>query len=462
MANDSQVPQKMADGNVDVYALLLAGGSGTRMWPVSRQLYPKQLVSFLGADSLVQSTVKRLAPVIAGDHVRVVCGREHVEETVRHLQQVGFSPDGCIISEPCGRNTAPAILLAVMHIRDQVAADPVVCVFPADHVIRDNRKFHDKIATAVELAREGHIVTFGIQPTYPETGYGYIEAGDPVGRGGQQVRRFVEKPRLEVARQYLRSGNFFWNSGMFAFKVSVILEAFIHLQPVLYEQMGRIVSSAQTASLEAYCRLPNVSVDYAIMEKTDNCVVVPSNFGWSDIGSWKSLYDYCEKDGHGNVISGDVIFNETENCFIMAHDRLIAANYLRNLVIVETPNSVFVSGMENSREVKSIVEHSKAKGRKEFQQHRTVHHHWGSICELDRRQALGVERLELYGGAKLVIRAGKEQTHLYVIGGEINVKLQGKEAVVPDGGSWDLPSGATGQVANLKNSPVTLIVVKSA
>jgi len=452
----------MADGKPEVYALLLAGGSGTRMWPVSRQLYPKQLVNFLGPDSLVQNTVKRLDPLIPADRVRVVCGLAHVDETRRHLRQIGISTEGCIIGEPCGRNTAPAILLAMLRLRDQAAGDPVVCVFPADHVIRDIRTFHEKIATAVNLADEGHIVTFGIQPTYPETGYGYIEAGEVVGHGGHRVRRFVEKPPLELARQYLESGNFFWNSGMFAFKVSVISQAFARLQPELYEQMSRLDSTGQPVTLEAYAQLPDISIDYAIMEKTENCVVVPSDFGWSDIGSWKSLYDYCEKDEHGNVIDGDVITNETENCFILSHERLLAANYLHNLVVVETPDAVFVSDLENSREVKSIVERLKDQERREFRQHRTVYHHWGRTCELDRRPGLVVERLEIYPGARLDLAVEEAQMQLYVCSGRISVRQAGAETVVSRGENRRITPGKTTQITNAGEDAATLIVIKSA
>ncbi len=450
----------MADGRAEVYALLLAGGSGTRMWPVSRKLYPKQLVSFLGSDSLVQNTVKRLHPLIAADRVRVVCGREHAAETERHLRQVGIFHERCIIGEPCGRNTAPAILLAVLRIRGEATADPVVCVFPADHVIRDIGAFHEKIATAVKLAEKGHIVTFGIQPTYPETGYGYIEAGDAVGHGGHRVRRFVEKPHRELAQQYLQSGNFYWNSGMFAFRVAVICEAYARLQPELYEQMSALVAKGEV-SLEDYAQLSDISIDYAIMEKTDNCVVVPSDFGWSDIGSWKSLYDYCEKDERGNVISGDVMANETENCFILSHHRLVAANYLRGLVIVETPDTVFVSDLENSREVKTIVERLKAEGRREFREHRTVYHHWGSTSELDRRPGCTVERLEIYAEARLDLTVEEPRAHLYVCGGEISVRQAHTQSVVSKGNGCRLATGQTAQITNLGKDAAALIVVRS-
>ncbi len=451
----------MADGRADVYALLLAGGSGTRMWPVSRQLYPKQLVSFLGSDSLVQNTIKRLDPLISPERVRVVCGQAHAEETERHLRQIGIDPEGCIIGEPCGRNTAPAILLAVLRIRAQAGDDAVVCVFPADHVIRDIETFHEKIATAVKLAGEGHIVTFGIQPAYPETGYGYIEAGESVAHGGLKVRRFVEKPPLELARQYLQSGNFYWNSGMFAFGTAVICEAYARLQPELYGQMTELAARGDSVGLEDYARLPDISIDYAIMEKTDNCVVLPSDFGWSDIGSWKSLYDYCEKDAQGNVINGDVITHQTENCFITSHRRLVAVNHLSGLVVVETPDAVFVSDLENSREVKIIVERLKAQGRREFRQHQTVYRHWGCTCELERRQGLVVERLEVYAGARLELPAVEGPLHLYVHDGRISLEDENGQETLGPGESRQIAVGGRVGVVNAEKESATLIVVGS-
>ncbi len=450
----------MADGRAEVYALLLAGGSGTRMWPVSRQLYPKQLVSFLGSDSLVQNTIKRLDPLIPADYVRVVCGQAHAEETERHLRQIGIAPEGCIIGEPCGRNTAPAILLAVLRIHAQAGDEAVVCVFPADHVIRDIEAFHEKIATAVKLAAEGHIVTFGIQPSYPETGYGYIEAGEPVAHGGLLVRRFVEKPPLELARQYLQSGNFYWNSGMFAFSTAVICEAYARLQPELYRQMTELVAKGDSVSLKDYARLPDISIDYAIMEKTDNCVVLPSDFGWSDIGSWKSLYDYCEKDAQGNVINGDVVTHQTENCFITSHQRLVAANHLNGLVVVETPDAVFVSDLENSREVKTIVERLKAQGRREFRQHQTVFRHWGCTCELDRREGLVVERLEVYAGARLELAAENGPLHLYIHEGRLTLEDPAGKKDLGSGQSRQIPSGKGVCIANPGGESALLIVVK--
>ena len=244
---------------------------------------------------------------------------------------------------------------------------------------------------AIDLAERGYIVTFGIRPNYPETGYGYIEGGAAASGSALRVKRFVEKPDRATAEKYIDAGNFFWNSGMFAFKVAVILEEFKKYQPQMVAAMEAIFSPDRPLANEDYDRLENISIDYAIMEKTEKCVVVPSDFAWSDIGSWKSLYDFLEKDDHNNVLDGDVIAQNTRNCFILGRDRLIAANRLQHMVVVETPDSIFVSDLEHSRDVKSIVAELKNRGRKEYQQHRTVYHPWGIAKLLEQKD-------DLFGG----------------------------------------------------------------
>jgi mannose-1-phosphate guanylyltransferase/mannose-6-phosphate isomerase len=388
----------MADNSVPVYAVLLAGGVGTRLWPVSRERHPKQLAKFIGNDSLIQTTVKRLLPVIPADAIKIVCGNEHVDDISRHLDEIGISPAHKIIAEPCGRNTAPAILLAVLSIM-KAEKDAIVCVFPADHVIGDEESFYERLRSAIQLAESGHIVTFGITPSYPETGYGYIEGGAPLPAGAQKTKRFVEKPDLETAQRYIQAGNFFWNSGMFAFRMSVIYKEFEQFQPDLLDRMKRLNPSDDKNRDRGYNELPNISIDYAIMEHTHRSAVLPSNFGWSDIGSWKSLYDFLPKNADANVIGGDVMAHETRNCFIKGHDRLIATNRLENLVVVETSDAVFVSDLESSRDVKHIVAQLKNLDRKEHREYQTLIYHWGSDTALDNRNGYCVNRLIISPGS---------------------------------------------------------------
>ncbi|MBL0732380.1 MAG: mannose-1-phosphate guanylyltransferase/mannose-6-phosphate isomerase [Desulfosarcina sp.] len=382
---------------LNTYAILLAGGTGTRLWPVSRELYPKQLVKFIGEDSLVQSTIKRLLPILNKEKVKIVCGREHDYEIARQMDETGVKSDGKIISEPCGRNTAPAILLAAFNVL-ATEDDAVLLIFPADHVVKDLNGFHNNIKAAIQLAEEGYIVTFGITPHYPETGYGYIEGSksQTLHDDARPIKRFVEKPDRITAEKYLKAGNFFWNSGMFAFKASILIEEFKTYQPDLLLTMEEIFHNNKPITKTDYERLENISIDYAIMEKTDKGVVLPSDFGWSDIGSWKSLYDFLEKDHNNNVIDGDVIARNIEKCFIKSHERLIAASNLKNIAVIETPDSVFVSNLDNSRDVKAIVTKLKEKGRREYHRHKFVHHPWGILISLEQKKGYSVKRLLVY------------------------------------------------------------------
>ena len=449
----------MAGSTGNVYAILLAGGTGTRLWPVSRELYPKQLVKFIGNDSLVQSTIKRLDPLLDLQKVRVVCGEQHYHEIARHIDDIGLVSKGKIIQEPSGRNTAPAILLAAFHIH-HAAADGIMCIFPADHVIGNIESFHERLGLGIDLAEGGHIVTFGIKPNYPETGYGYIEGADGVSNRALKVKRFVEKPDRSTAEQYIKAGNFFWNSGMFAFKASVLLEEFKIYQPQMLAAMEACFSADGPLAREDYDRLENISIDYAIMEKTDKCVVVPSDFGWSDIGSWKSLYDFLEKDAANNVIDGDVITRDTRNCFIQGHDRLIATNRLRDIVVVETPDSVFVSDLEHSRDVKSIVTELKDRGRKEYQQHRTVYHPWGISKLLEQRDNYKAAELTVYADSILQLPDGKKRIqHLFVIKGEARIRDKAHDKIVSSGESFTSTAEGQVRVENAGKKEICLIQI---
>jgi len=450
----------MDDSDLKVYPILLAGGIGTRLWPVSRELYPKQLVKFIGEDSLLQGTIKRLTPVLDPENVRVVCGEQHFHETARHIEDLGLSPQGKLICEPSGRNTAPAILLAVLHIL-AVEKDAVLCVFPADHVIQDRDGFHNRLGAAIALAKDGYIVTFGIRPHYPETGYGYVECGKNVSHGARVLKRFVEKPDLATARKYIKAGNFFWNSGMFAFKASVILAEFKDHQPALLKKMKSLFKPNQPIVREDYDQLSDISIDYAIMEKTAKGVVLPSDFGWSDIGSWKSLYDFLKKDANNNVIDGDIVLQDTRNCLILGHDRLIAANRLRDLVVVETTDSVFISDLEHSRDVKSIVADLKQEGRCEYHRHRTVSFPWGSRTLLEEKAGVKIARLVLNPGASMELDAIPDSTHhLVVLEGDAKItgKLQSKILRQGKSAVYTNPIGI--RIKNADKHPLTLIQIQ--
>ena len=450
----------MGDLAGKVYAILLAGGTGTRLWPVSRQLYPKQLVKFIGDDSLVQSTIKRLSPVLDADCVRIVCGEQHFHEIVRHMQDIGLQADGKIICEPSGRNTAPAILLAVLNALN-TDRDAVLCIFPADHVIGEIERFHDRLKAAIRLANQGYVGTFGITPHYPETGYGYVEGGQKVADGALTINRFVEKPDKKTAQQYLAAGNYFWNSGMFAFKASIILEEFRTYQPDLLKKMNTIYDGTNAIGKADYDQLPGISIDYAIMEKTARGVVLPSDFGWSDIGSWKSLYDFLPKDDDLNVIDGDIITNDTQGCFILGRDRLIATNHLENMVVVETPDSIFVSDIDRSRDVKSIVARLKAKGRQEYHQHRSIHFPWGSRTLLEQKDGYTVFRLLVYPSSTLQAEvAAGACMHLIAVKGPARVDAIGKTQSLNQGQALTVSKPGVVRIENKSEEPIYLIQVQ--
>lgn len=449
----------MKSFDLPVYPILLAGGAGTRLWPISRELYPKQLVRFIGEDSLLQSTIKRLSPVLNPENVKVVCGQQHFDETAAHIRSLGLRPESKLICEPSGRNTAPAILLALLHILTR-EKDAVLCIFPADHVIKNLDEFHARLKAAIKLAASGYVVTFGIRPSYPETGYGYVEGGKKAPLGALAIRRFVEKPDRATAKKFIKAGNFFWNSGMFAFKASVILSEFKMHQPDLLKKMEAIFSVDKPIARKDYDQLTAVSIDYAIMEKTAKGVVLPSDFGWSDIGSWKSLYDFLPKDGNKNVITGDVLVENTRNCFILGQQRLIAVNHLENLVVVETPDSIFVSDMEHSRDVRSIVSLLKQEGRSEYHRHRTGIFHWGSRTLLEDQDNFRTARLDLHPGARTEIDSARQGSqHLLVLGGRAKVTANQQSQVLGNGQSVTFTGRFSIGIENVADRQLTLLHV---
>ena len=453
--------QETKSNTIDnAYSILLAGGVGTRLWPVSRDLYPKQLAKFMGKDSLIQNTVKRLSPVLSQNRIKVICGTEHYHEIARHLKWIDVDPDKRIISEPCGRNTAPAILLGVLNII-KTEKDPLIFVFPADHIIKEISEFHEMIKIAASVAQKGYIITFGIKPDYPETGYGYIEGVKINGEEqALKVKQFVEKPDKQTAAAYIEAGNFFWNSGMFAFKASVIIEEFKKFQPELYNRLTGFLLSNKPLTEKEYKQLDDISIDFAIMENTDKSVVLPSDFGWSDIGSWKSLYDFLPKDKNNNVIEGNVIINNTRNSFIMGQKRLIAANHLENIVVVETPDSIFVSDIENSRNVKAIVKKLKKEGRIEHHQHQTVFYPWGTKTIIDEKKDSQTNQLVIYPG--LTYETETETgtlNHIIVLGESVDILTANKKESLKKGDSIIVSNNIFIKINNPNNNNACVMLV---
>ena len=450
----------MTKQTTDVYSILLAGGTGSRLWPVSRELFPKQLVNLAGDDSLIQNTIKRLSPVLDTNNVRIVCGEDHFYEVARHLEEIDVPSGGKIITEPCGRNTAPAILLAVLTILKK-EKDAVILVFPSDHVISDINGFHESLKDALALARKNYIVTFGIKPDYAETGYGYIEGGRTIKGGAYSVKRFVEKPDLKTAKKYLKAGNFFWNSGMFAFKASAMVQEFKTFEPGIYKKLKKLISKGTDIPLDQYNNLPDISIDYAIMEKTKKGVVLPSDFGWSDIGSWKSLYDFLPKSDENNVLEGDIIHQNTRNCFIRGEERLIVANDLENIVIVETPDTVFVSDMEHSKNVKQIVTELKKQGRKEYKSHTTVFRPWGTYTILEENSTSKIKRIVVYPNAKLSLQMHHHRSeHWIVVQGTAKIVNGDQVIFLEENQSTYVPKTCRHRLENPGKVPLHIIEVQ--
>ena len=442
-----------------VYPVLLAGGSGSRLWPISRELYPKQLVNLVGDDSLIQNTIKRLSPLLKSEEVRVVCGEDHFFEIGRHLEEMQIPSEGKVISEPCGRNTAPAILLAVLEILKK-EKDAVILIFPSDHVISDIEEFQKNLKTAIDLANADYIVTFGIKPDYPETGYGYIEGAKKIKGGAHAIKRFVEKPDEKTARKYVKAGNFFWNSGMFAFKASVLLKEFKAYEPDMLKRLLKLTSKGDI-TMEAYRKLPDKSIDYAIMEKTKKGVVLPVDFGWSDIGSWKSLYDFLPKEEDDNVTEGDVILQNTRGCFIRGDNRLVVANDLENIVIVETPDTVFVSALETSKNVKTIVQGLKKQGRPEYKSHVTVYRPWGTYTILEENNSSKIKRIVVYPGAKLSLQMHYHRSeHWIVAQGTAKITNGDQVIILKENESTFVPKANRHRLENPGRIPLHIIEVQ--
>ena len=444
----------------NVYSVLLAGGTGTRLWPVSRDLHPKQLVRFMGKNTLIQATIKRLEPIVDTEKIRIVCQEAHCHEVVNQIKELEIEPDGKIICEPCGRNTAPAVLLAALKIQ-QEEREAILCVFPADHVIDNISAFHHHVESAIRLATKGYVVSFGIQPYYPETGYGYIEGDKEISDGALSIKKFVEKPNSETAEKYIKAGNFFWNSGIFAFSVSAILEEFNRHQAQLLLAMERLIRPKGILDEKAYEQLPNISIDYAIMEKTKKGVVLPSDFKWSDIGSWKALYDFLPKDKNRNVIMGDVIVKDTENSFILSHDRLVATNQMKNTVVVETPDAVFVSDLDNSRDVKSIAQKLKKNGRKEYRKHLTTFHSWGHETVLEQSEDFKISRIIINPGSTRQVEVDPRGVKFFfVLSGRVKIKDGDQIRVFAKGDSTKISGSTLHHLENVGDGSLCMVKVE--
>ncbi|WP_205619100.1 mannose-1-phosphate guanylyltransferase/mannose-6-phosphate isomerase [Halomonas halocynthiae] len=453
-----------------VYPVILSGGSGSRLWPMSRIGYPKQFLSLHGDDgvTMLQATAKRVqgstyaAPLL-------VCNEEHRFIIAEQLRQVNIEP-GSIILEPVARNTAPAVAVAALKLSES-NSEGLMLVMPSDHVILDEAAFQQAVVSAAKAAKQGALVTFGITPTSPETGYGYIQRGSDWQGGGQgvyHVTRFVEKPDQATAEEYLSTGDYAWNSGIFLFSASSYLEALERFQPEMLTAARAALEN--TTEDMTFCRLddaafaasPSDSIDYAVMEHTDRAAVVPVDMGWSDLGAWSALWEIEGKDQQGNVAKGDVLLHDTRNSFVHAEHAMVAVAGLDDVIVVATDDAVLVADRNNAQDVKQLVERLKSEGRAEHYLHTTVHRPWGCYRGIDIGERHQVKRITVKPGERLSLQMHYHRAeHWIVASGTALVTCGDKEFLLRENESTYIPMGETHRLENPGKVPLDIIEVQS-
>jgi mannose-1-phosphate guanylyltransferase/mannose-6-phosphate isomerase len=483
VADTRQAPTPSLKVKLKVHPVILAGGSGTRLWPMSREQFPKQLIGLLGADSLLQSTTRRLDSLDAGhplaEQLIVVANEEHRFTTAEQLRTSGKASR--LILEPTGRDTAPALTVAALSIAAQ-DEDGIMVVMPADHAVTDVDAFHAAVAAGVQHAYNGHIVTMGIVPTHAETGYGYIRLGAPLDSDGtldgtlvaHKLDRFVEKPHLELARRYVESQEYCWNSGIFIMRASTWLAAIRHFQPAIHEACeaayagGKADGDFFRLQREAFSASPSNSIDYAVMEQLGNDasvatgVVVPLRAGWSDVGSWDAIWQILPKDEASNVARGNVIFEGSTSTFAHSEGRLIACVGTQDLVIVETADAVLVADKSRVQDVKKIVGRLRAEGGPQAANHRKVHRPWGHYDSVDSGERFQVKRIVVNPGARLSLQMHHHRAeHWIVVRGTALVTRGEERLIVSENESAYIPLGTTHRLENPGKMPLEMIEVQS-
>ena len=448
-----------------IIPIIMAGGSGTRLWPLSRSLYPKQFLSLINENSLLQETLKRLDGLNCLPPV-IVSNNEHRFIVAEQLRQFGVD-DFQIILEPVGRNTAPAVALAALKSLE-LHGDHHMLVLAADHAIQDIEAFHAAVLAAEQESVDNKLVTFGIVPTKPETGYGYIKKGEQVKNSVFKVNSFVEKPDLETAKNYLEQKCYLWNSGMFMFKASVYLDELKKFRPDILAACKESLSSASTdldfirLNSDVFAECPDESIDYAVMEKTQDCVVIPLDADWSDIGSWTSLWEISEKDEHENVSHGDVINYNSRNNYIYSEGSLISTVGVNNLIIVQTKDALLVAQQDNVQDIKKIVEILKKQKRSEHVSHREVYRPWGRYDSVERGDRYQVKRITVKPGECLSTQMHHHRAeHWVVVAGTAKVTCGERTYFVTENESTFIPIGTVHTLENPGKIPLEVIEIQS-
>lgn len=451
-----------------IVPVILAGGSGSRLWPLSRQHYPKQLLKLFGDKTMLQQTILRLSGLSDMGSPIVVCNVEHRFMVAEQLNEIGF-PNSAIILEPLARNTAPALALAAMHAKE-AQPNSTLLVLSADHMIRDVEEFHRVVKVAAEAASKNHLVTFGVHPTHPETGYGYIKT-DKYSGGSEKVFKvdqFVEKPNLETAQSYLDAGCYYWNSGMFVFKTDVFLSELQSYSPDVVATASQARDSAVRdldfirVNKDSFAKAPNISIDYALMEKSNNVVCVPLNAGWSDVGDWKSYWDVSQKDVAGNSFIGDSIDVGSTNTLVFSQHKLVATLGVNNLMIINTPDAVLVADKSKAQEVKAIISQIESQARKEHLQHREVYRPWGCYDAIDDGDRYQVNRIRVKPGASLSLQVHHHRAeHWIVVKGTALVQKDDEVMLLSENESTYIPVGTKHRLSNPGKIPLEIVEVQS-
>jgi len=451
---------------MQIIPVILSGGSGTRLWPLSRKQYPKQYLPLAGDNTMLQETILRLGGLDNLADPIIVCNADHRFLVAEQCQQIDIK-NPTILLEPVGRNTAPAIAAAALQSL-KTSDDAVLLVLSADHVIQDIDAFHEAINIANNQAQEGKLATFGIVPTNANTGYGYIKSSKDNTDGAYMVEEFVEKPDLETAQTYLEQGNYLWNSGMFMFKADVLIDELTTHSPDTVKLVSDAVNNA-TQDLDfirldkqAFESSPSNSIDYALMEKSTNVVVVPLDAGWSDVGSWSTLYDIGAKDSSGNMLKGDVTAKDTTNTYIYASHHMVATVGVDNLVVIGTPDATFIASQDKAHEVKSIVESLQKKGRDEAHSNRKVYRPWGWYHSIEVGKHFQVKRLHVHPGAKLSLQMHHKRAEHWVVVSGTATAINGEAVLtLTEGESTYIPVGRTHGLENKTNEQLEIIEVQS-
>ncbi|MBK0002091.1 mannose-1-phosphate guanylyltransferase/mannose-6-phosphate isomerase [Erwinia sp. S38] len=450
-----------------ILPVIMAGGTGSRLWPMSRELFPKQFLRLNGEQSMLQDTVTRLDGLNVSEPL-LICNEQHRFLAAEQLRQINQLSNN-IILEPVGRNTAPAIALAALSATAN-GQDPLLLVLAADHVIDNKDAFHQAIQLATPLAEQGKLVTFGIVATGPETGYGYIQRGETYGESAFNVKRFVEKPDLPTATEYLASGEYYWNSGMFLFSAKRYLEELGEFRPDILAACQLAMADVKIDSvqdfirvdLEAFSACPDESVDYAVMEKTTDAVVIPLDAGWNDVGSWSALWEVNERDDNGNALTGDIFTHKTSNCYINTDDTLVAAIGVENLVIVNTKDAVLVIDKSQVQDVKKVVEFLKSNDRREYRVHRESYRPWGRHDKVVDAPRYQINRVTVKPGGKFSLQKHLHRAeHWVVLSGTAEVTLEGKTYLLTENQSTFIPIGSVHMLENPGKIPLELLEISS-